>query len=94
MPCQPCSVIQKHYPRDPQQHPMHCETCPHCAARMIQKIQRLYPWQKEKKVEACRQVLADWTRHGHSETEIRQLAKGVWAVASAPAPVASAKGKG
>ena len=87
-PCQPCRVILKHYPRDPQLHRMHCETCPHCAARLVQKIQRLFTWPKERKVAECRQVLTDWTRHGHSEVLIRKLAKqDAWAVADV-APLA------
>lgn len=83
-PCQPCRVILKHYPRDPQLHRMHCETCPQCGARLIQRIQRLFTWPKERKVAACQQVLTDWTRQGHPEALIRRLAKAdAWAVADA-----------
>ena len=49
---------------------------------MIQRIQRLFTWPKERKVAACQQVLTDWTRQGHSEVLIRKLAKqDAWAVA-------------
>ena len=83
MTCQPCATIRKHYPRDPQLYRMHCHGCIACGARLIQKIQRLYPWQAEKKQEQCRQVLAEWMAQGHSEPELRALAKqAAWAVAA------------
>lgn len=55
-------------------HPVHCPTCLPCGARLIQSIQRL-PIPREAKIDRCRKVLADWMAHGHSEAEIRRLAK-------------------
>lgn len=84
--CDVCAVLRKHYPRDPQLHSMHCPTCAHCGARLIQKIQRWSQLPRPQVQTACRQVLADWLACGHNEAEIRALAKaGAWAVASAPA---------
>ena len=85
MPCQPCSVIHKHYPRDPQMYRMHCQGCLHCGARLIQKFQRLYQLTQEQRREKCRQALADWLAMGHDEQQLRALAKAsAWAVAPAP----------
>lgn len=53
---------------------VHCPSCLHCGARLIRKIQRL-PIQREAKIQRCRTVLADWMEHGHSEMDIRRLAK-------------------
>lgn len=59
---------------------------------MIQRIQRLFTWPKERKVAECRQVLADWMRQGHAEDLIRNLAKAdAWAVAEV-GPVGKGKG--
>ena len=52
----------------------HDPLCLHCGARLIWRIQRL-PVAREDKIRRCRQVLADWMAHGHSEAEIRRLAK-------------------
>jgi len=41
---------------------------------LIWRIQRL-PIAREDMIKRCRQVLADWMAHGHSEQEIRRLAK-------------------
>lgn len=84
MPCQPCQTIRKHYPSDPQRHLQHCPTCIHCGARLIQKLQRLYQLTAEQRRDRCRQVLAQWLEMGHSETELRKLAKATaWAIAPA-----------
>ena len=82
MPCQPCAVIHKHYRNDPQLYRMHCPTCIHCGARLIQKLQRLYQLTTEQRRDRCRQALADWVAQGHGEQELRALAKATaWAVA-------------
>ena len=83
MPCQPCATIRKHYRNDPQQHRMHCPTCLACGARFIQKFQRLYQLTTEQRRDRCQQALADWVAQGHSEKELRALAKSTaWAVAA------------
>lgn len=84
MPCQPCSVIHKHYRNDPQAYRMHCPTCIHCGARLIQKLQRLYLLTPEQRRDQCRQVLQEWMAQGHDEVELRKMAKAAaWAVAPA-----------
>ncbi len=55
-------------------YPVHCPSCAFCGARLIQGIQRL-PIPHENKIARCRTVLRDWMAHGHSELEIRRLAK-------------------
>ena len=54
---------------------LHCPKCIYCGARAIQRIQKLQITADEKR-SRCRQVLADWMAHGHSESELRALAKG------------------
>ncbi len=81
--CDVCATIRKHYPGDPQAHRMHCPTCIQCGARLIQKLQRLYQLTTEQRRDRCRQALADWMAQGHSEPELRALAKQTaWAVAA------------
>ena len=58
---------------------LHCPTCVYCGARAIQRIQKLQITPDEKR-DRCRKVLADWLDHGHSETQLRALAKGPTAV--------------
>lgn len=58
---------------------LHCPTCVYCGARAIQRIQAL-PIPADDKRDRCRKVLADWLAHGHSESELRALAKGPTAV--------------
>jgi hypothetical protein len=68
---------------------VHCPTCAYCGARLIQNIQCL-PINRESKVARCRQVLSDWIKHGHSEAEIRRMAK----LDAAPLePMETTKGK-
>ena len=79
--CQPCAVIHRHYPKDPQAYRMHCLGCVHCGARLIQKMQRLFALAPDVRRARSRQALDDWMAHGHSEQQLRALAKGAWAVA-------------
>lgn len=82
--CEVCSVVRKHYPKDPQLHRQHCLKCVWCGARLIQKLQRLYPLTQLQRRDRCRQALADWMGLGHSEAQLRALAKATaWAVAPA-----------
>lgn len=69
-PCQCC-----HRTSLGPQYRFHCPTCLWCGARLIQRIQAL-PVSPEDKRSRCRQVLADWMAHGHSEAQLRALAKG------------------
>lgn len=82
MPCQPCSVIHKHYRNDPQAYRQHCPTCPYCGARLIQKLQRMYQLTAEQRRDRCREALQQWLAMGHDEAQLRKLAKGAWAVAA------------
>lgn len=61
-------------------------SCVHCGARLIQKLGRLSVTQAEI-TQRRRAVLADWTKYGHSEQEIRELVRGPMAVA----PIAKEK---
>ena len=54
---------------------MHDPACLWCGARLIQKIGRLQLSASESTARK-RAVLADWTAYGHSEIEVRRLAKG------------------
>lgn len=60
--------------------------CVWCGARLIQKLGRLSVTQAEI-TQRRRAVLADWTKYGHSEQEIRELVRGPMAVA----PIAKEK---
>lgn len=83
-PCTVCAVVRKHYPRDPQAHPMHCPACAHCGARLIQKHQRHASATPAQKRDRSRAALSDWMACGHSESLLRKLAKtDAWAVAPA-----------
>jgi len=49
--------------------------CLWCGARLIQALGKLRR-PREEIAERRRKVLADWMAHGHSEAELRALAKG------------------
>lgn len=84
--CDVCSVVRKHYPRDPQVHRQHCLKCVYCGARLIQKLQRVFVLAPPVRREKSRVALSDWMALGHSEARLRALAKAtVWAVAPAAA---------
>ena len=68
----PCDCCEKS--RLGPMYAVHCPSCLHCGARLIWAIQRL-PISREAKISRCRAVLADWKANGHSEEEIRRLAK-------------------
>lgn len=52
----------------------HTPKCLWCGARLIQKIQRLRR-PREEIASRCKAVLTDWVAYGHSEQQIRKLAK-------------------
>jgi hypothetical protein len=80
-PCPCCKQVRE----DPH-YPQHSLGCVHCGARLIQAIAR-YPIPAEQVVQRRRAVLADWVAWGHSEAQIRALAKGNTAIADpGPAP--------
>lgn len=82
--CDVCSVVRRHYPRDPQVHRQHCLKCMYCGARLIQRLQRVFVLAPLQRRDRCRQVLSDWMALGHSEAQLRALAKATaWAVAPA-----------
>ena len=53
---------------------VHCPSCVYCGARLIWRIQR-FQIPRQEKIDRCRRALKVWTDYGHSETEIRRLAK-------------------
>jgi hypothetical protein len=67
---------------------MYNPACLWCGARLIQKIGRLSIPQSEATARR-KVVLADWIKQGHSEQELRDLAKGPMAfepVSTSPSP--------
>ena len=54
---------------------MHCPTCLWCGARLLKTIGRMQIT-ADQSVARRRKVLADWVAHGHSEQDLRRLAKG------------------
>ena len=68
---------------------MFCPSCIYCGARLIQVI-GTFAIAASVCTARRRVVLADWMAHGHSEQEIRRLAKGPLAIG----PVADAESGG
>ena len=68
----PCGCCQRS--KEGPGYTMFDPACHFCGARLIWRIQRLQIM-REDKIRRCRVVLADWMTHGHSEMEIRRLAK-------------------
>ena len=83
-PCPNC-ITAATYP----QHRWFNPACLHCGARMIQHLGCL-PIAASEITQRRRQVLLDWAAHGHSEKDLRALAKGPLAIAPLPAPVTPA----
>lgn len=80
MSCTQCQAISKHQ-ADPAKRSMFNPACLWCGARAIQYTQRILLIGRDAKVQRSREVLARWLELGHSEVEIRKLAKqGAWAV--------------
>lgn len=81
MTCTQCKAISVHQ-CDPAKKSMFNPACLWCGARQIQYIQRMLVIGRDAKAKECRGVLERWMELGHSETELRNLAKqGAWAVA-------------
>jgi hypothetical protein len=78
MACNLCNIARLH-----PEHRMFCPSCLWCGARLIQRLSSLAIG-----VTACRvrrsAVLADWMAFGHSEAQLRLLAKGVLPLAPVP----------
>ena len=53
----------------------HCPTCLWCGARYIQRIGRELTIPKDERGRMRTKALADWVAFGHSEAELRALAK-------------------
>ena len=80
MTCSQCQAISKHQ-CDPAKRSMFNPACLWCGARQIQYTQRVLLIGRDAKVQRCQEILARWLELGHSEEEIRRLAKqGAWAV--------------
>lgn len=62
--------------------------CLHCGARLIQRLGAL-PRPRDEITARRRKVLEDWMAYGHSESDLRRLAKGPVPLApeSSPAPL-------
>jgi len=56
-------------------YPLYNPACLWCGARIIQQIGR-FQIPASESVQRRRDMLALWLKHGHSESEIRRLAKG------------------
>ena len=69
MPCECCQNA-----RIGPAYAVHCPSCLHCGARLIWRIQR-FQIPRQDKIERCRRAMKVWTDYGHSEAEIRRLAK-------------------
>lgn len=83
MTCTQCKAISVHQ-CDPAKRSMFNPACLWCGSRAIQYIQRSLALSRDAKAQRCREVLADWGALGHSETELRRLAKqAAWVVESA-----------
>lgn len=54
--------------------PWYCPKCLWCGARLIARLQTMQRPRSEI-TERCRKVLADWCSYGHSEQDLRRLAK-------------------
>ena len=79
--CECCSVISGYYATDPWRYRNYSLGCAYCGARRIQVIQRKEQGGRDTKADKCRKTLSEWTRYGHSEQEIRALAKTqAWAI--------------
>ena len=61
-----------------------CPACVYCGARLIQHL-GTYRITTQECVQRRRVVLADWMAHGHTEAQLRALAKGPLAIAPAQA---------
>ncbi len=72
MPCECCNSYRD-WPGTTAAR-THSEGCLPCGARLIWAIQRL-PIAKSEASARCKVVLAAWMARGHSEAEIRRLAK-------------------
>ena len=87
MKCECCSVISGYYATDPWRYRNYSLGCAYCGARRIQVIQRKETGGRDTKADKCRLTLSEWMRYGHSEQEIRALAKTqAWAVESKKGP--------
>jgi hypothetical protein len=75
-------------------YPLHCPTCLWCGARLIQRLGKM-PIPAADSIAMRRKVLADWVAMGHSEQELRRLAKGPTPLAPTgqDAPAASERPK-
>lgn len=70
---------------------MYSPACLHCGARLIQKLGKL--GRPSAEVTARRRVvLADWMAYGHSEVELRRLAKGPVPLAPESSPEPKKRG--
>lgn len=56
-------------------HTLFSPACLHCGARLIQRLGTL-PRPRDEITARRRAVLSDWMAYGHSEQELRKLAKG------------------
>ena len=82
MKCPQCTLIRSYWPNEPWHRTQYNPACIHCGARLIQWLQRKCTSSRADRAERCRSALSMWMAYGHSEDEIRKLAKAKqWAVA-------------
>lgn len=67
----PCCNTAKSFPG----YRMFNPACLHCGARIIQSFGALQIGPSERRTRR-QAMLAEWVAHGHSEAQIRELAKG------------------
>ena len=85
-PCDCCNAA-----REAPAHAMFDPACLYCGARLIQRLGTLLG-PKDEIVARRRQVLADWMAMGHSEIDLRRLAKGPVPLAPESSPVPPKRG--
>ncbi len=73
-------------------HRMFNPACLHCGARLIQRLGKL-PRPKDEITARRRQVLSDWMAQGHSESDLRRLAKGPVPLAPESSPALLKRGR-
>jgi len=80
-PCKPCQIA-----RQVPAYPFFNLGCLYCGARLIQRLGGL-PIARSQVAERRRENLAHWVAFGHSEAELRSLAKGSHCVGPVPTTV-------
>ena len=86
MTCEDCSIARDGYPAHRVFNPL----CAWCGGRYIRLIGQ-QPIAESKARDWRRKVLADWMKYGHTEEELRRLAKLPLAQCIEPTGLAASK---